>query len=91
MATLTGAMTLSVYVTLHDSWISIGPYKVCAPISSILVKPHDMNSLTYWMPFAPWPTHYTVHNIHDHIYTASVKNTFFFLLFVCQYGLPHTV
>ena len=34
------------YVTLHDSWISIGPYKVHAPISSILVKPRDMNSFS---------------------------------------------
>ena len=44
------ATTLSVWkkvcVTLHDSWNSIGPYKVHAPISSILIKPRDMNSLT---------------------------------------------
>ena len=27
------------------SWNSIGPYKVHAPISSILMKPRDVNSL----------------------------------------------
>ena len=81
------------YVTLHDSWISIGPYKICAPITSILVKPHDMNSCTLLDALCPmaglYTIHYTVHNIHDHIDIASVKNTFFFLLFVCQHGLPH--
>ena len=35
-----------VCVTLHDSWNSIGPHKIHAPISSILMKPRDMNSLT---------------------------------------------
>ena len=44
------ATTLSVWekvcATLHDSWNSIGPYKVNAPIGSILMKPSDMNSLT---------------------------------------------
>ena len=44
------ATTLSVRkkvcATLYDSWNSIGLYKVNAPISSILMKPCDMNSLT---------------------------------------------
>ena len=59
---LTGATTLS--VTLHDSWISVGPYKVHAPISSILVKPRDMNSLTLLdalcpMAYTLYSTQYT--------------------------------
>ena len=33
-------------VMLLNSWISIGHYKTHAPISSILIKPRDMNSLT---------------------------------------------
>ena len=59
------ATTLSVWkkvcATLHDSWNSIGPYKVNVPISSILMKPRDMNSLT--LLDALCPIAYTLHGI----------------------------
>ena len=59
------ATTLSVWekvcAKLHDSWNSIGPYKVNVPISSILMKPRDMNSLTLLDALCPMA--YTVHGI----------------------------
>ena len=61
------ATTLSVWkkvcVTLHDSWNSIIPYnnKVHAPISSILIKPRDMNSLTLLDVLCPMA--YTLYGI----------------------------
>ena len=50
-----------VCATLHDSWNSIGPYKVNVPISSILMKPRDMNSLTLLDALCPMA--YTLHGI----------------------------
>ena len=59
------ATTLSVRknvcATLHDSWNSIGPYKVHTPTSSILMKPHDMNSLTLLDALCPMA--YTLYGI----------------------------
>ena len=45
----------------RDSWNSIGPYKVNAPISSILLKPCDMNSLTLLDALCPMA--YTLYGI----------------------------
>ena len=59
------ATTLSVWEkvrdTLYDSWNSIGPYKVNVPISSILMKSRDMNSLTLLDALCPMA--YTLHGI----------------------------
>ena len=59
------ATTLSVWgkksATLHDSRNSIGPYKVNAPISSILMKPRHMNSLTLLDALCPMA--YTLYGI----------------------------
>ena len=50
-----------VCATLHDSWNSIGLYKVNVPVSSILMKPRDMNSLTLLDALRPMA--YTLHGI----------------------------